>query len=176
MPADETPHDTSGMAGRAKAWKWSGEESMYPFWAVEHLANDDMKKKLVKAPTSKFNCQLKDFQYHAVTVGSYMGSSVAYTLNVTIPGLVNSVPVNAGDVLYWESLPKASIKRKDIGWRDDKAKPATKKNNAPAAPKAKAKSNGKDTGFEPRNRPTRGLTVAPSKLCLQGSVSRLLGR
>ena len=146
MPMDETPQASSSSAGGSRAWRWSGEETMYPFWAVERLTTDDMKKKMIQEPGSKFNCQLKDYNYHAVTVGAYMGSSVAYTLNVKIPGLVNSLPVKAGDCLYWESQPKASNKRKDIGWKADAFKPDKKASSSTTA-KAKAKAKANSAGM-----------------------------
>ena len=47
VPSDETSESAvaDGVGPQAHIWRWSGDESLHPFWAVQRLSAADLKKK-----------------------------------------------------------------------------------------------------------------------------------
>ena len=47
VPSDETSESAvaDGVGPQAHIWRWSGDESLHPFWAVQRLSADDLKAK-----------------------------------------------------------------------------------------------------------------------------------
>ena len=86
---------------------------MHPFWAVRRITHQKLQTLPREAATEKgFTCGIEEREYSVVTVGSYKGSSVATTLYVRIPFLTNSVDLNKGHELIWESLNSTPQKAK----------------------------------------------------------------
>jgi hypothetical protein len=145
LPSDKTPVSAvaEGLSPQARVWQWSGEESLHPFWAIQRLAKDELRKKNDKDKTThRFNVSLKEKQYNVVTVGNLRGESVAVTVMVTLPIVTNEMALVAGEELFLEVAPKvAPKKRAEASWKDDVASAARAKAKAkatPAAPKSKA--------------------------------------
>ena len=141
VPSDETSESAvaDGVGPQARIWRWSGDESLHPFWAVQRLSADDLKNKNEKDNTTyQFNACLKEKQYNVVTVGDLRGHSVSMTVIVTVPVITNSADLAIGEALLLEVAPKAApAKRKDTSWKDeDRAKAKAKLK--PAVPKQKA--------------------------------------
>jgi hypothetical protein len=145
LPSDNTPVSAvaDGLAPGASIWRWSGEESLHPFWAIQRMSADDMKKNNNKGDAKyRFNVSLKNKQYSVVTVGDLLGRSVAVTATVSVPVITNETKLAAGEELFLEIAQKAAPpKRKDTSWKDEvasaaKAKAKAKVANAAAKPKA----------------------------------------
>ena len=141
VPSDETSESAvaDGVGPQAHIWRWSGDESLHPFWAVQRLSAADLKKKNAQDRTTyQFNACLKEKQYNVVTVGDLRGHSVSMTVTVTVPVITNSADLAIGEVLLLEVAPKAAPpKRKDTSWKDE-ARAKAKAKLKPAVPKQKA--------------------------------------
>jgi len=148
MPEDVTAASGPplGSAPNTRLWKWLGDETMHPFWAVQRLSDTEMKARqqdslLTARP--RFNTTLQDKQFVVVTVGAMGGNSIVMTTEVTIPVLTNIVAVPEGEELFLETTTvKAAVgtKRK-AAWKDDVAAVAKAKAAKPkpaAKPSAKA--------------------------------------
>jgi hypothetical protein len=127
-----------GVGPQARIWLWSGDESLHPFWAVQRLSADDLKKNEKDNTTYQFNACLKEKQYNVVTVGDLRGHSVSMTVTVTVPVITNSAELAIGEALLLEVASKAApAKRKDTSWKDE-ARAKAKAKLKPAVPKQKA--------------------------------------
>ena len=149
-PQDVTDKSTEADAPEARAWKWTGDESMYPFWTVERVTDTWLRKVNAQSEdgvTLALNVERKEIEFNCVTVGAVQNSSVAITVNVRLPVLTNTRDLTAGTRLLLEATPKPADKRKTESWKTDvgaKAKQlkldAAAKNKATAAT-SKANAN-----------------------------------
>ena len=133
---DEEDHEVSMM--RTSLWKWRGDETLHPFWAVGRLSATELhKNNTASRGKHVFNMGLVDKVFAVVTVGSVKGESVAMTTEVTVPMMTNIQSVRRGDELIMEIAAKGEAgKRKAQSWKEDaQAKPKAK-----AKPKATAKA------------------------------------
>ena len=141
-----TDKSTEADAPEARAWKWNGDESMYPFWAVERVTDTWIRKVNAQSEdgvTLALNVERKEIEFNCVTVGAVQNSSVAITVNVRLPVLTNTRDLTKGTRLLLEATPKPADKRKTKSWKTDvdaKAK-QLKLDAAAVAAKAKAKAN-----------------------------------
>ncbi len=144
VPIDKTPVSAvaDGLSPQTRVWEWSGDESLHPFWAIQRLTKDELRKKNDKDKTKhRFNVSLKEKQYNVVTVGNLRDESVSVTVTVALPVLTNETALVAGEELFLEVVPKdvAKKKRPDTSWKDDVASASRAQAKAKvAAPKAKA--------------------------------------
>ena len=121
--------EAAGYEGGAQAavaakspWAWTGEESLYPYWAVTRLSSAEMRKLQAEKETStaRFNMMVIQEEFANVTVGC---DSRNMTLHVTVPVTTNAVALRTGDKLYLEMVAKAKPeKRKAETWRTDASK------------------------------------------------------
>ena len=114
-PAVNVELASSGL----RAWKWSGKETMHPFWAVRRLSADDLAKK---ATGCEFNCVLEMRSYPVAVLGLNDGATCSNTWVVSIPCIVNDRHVPAQTELFLEvgAVKKAVAKKRT--WKDDAAK------------------------------------------------------
>ena len=112
VPSDQTPESAvaDGLAPGVRVWKWDGDESLHPFWAIRRLSADEMKKHTSKDPQlrsgRRFNVSLTEKQYNVVSVGDLRGHSVAMITQVSVPMITNETKI-AGEELILEVAPKA---------------------------------------------------------------------
>ena len=118
-----------------RLWKWSGDESMFPFWAFERLSSTDLWHRQIKdGPQLRFNVEYVEKDIMVLTVGNVEGKKAAVTYAVTVPVGTNAVAVTKGEDLVMEVAATNPLKtRKDIGWKEHVKK-------ATAAPHAKQQS------------------------------------
>ena len=147
VPSDVTPETAvaEGVEPGTRIWQWRGDESLHPYWAVQRITTDDLKKKNARQTHAQtFNVALKEKQYNVVTVGEVGGNSVSMTMIVSLPMITNERALVAGEELLMEVAPKAPQKRKVTSWKDDVASVAKAKTKAarPALAKAKIAAHG----------------------------------
>lgn len=160
MPEDVTaasgvkpPDPESGSAPSTRLWKWHGDETMHPFWAVQRESGTEMKRRqeaeqetarkpqgsnAAVAVLPRFNTALKEKEFAVVTVGAMGGNSVAMTMEVTIPVLTNTVDVPEGEELFLETTAKEAKGQKRTETWKDHAAVAEKKAKPKPKPTAKA--------------------------------------
>ena len=102
VPSDQTPESAvaDGLAPGVRVWKWDGDESLHPFWAIQRLSADEMKNMISKDPHlrsgRRFNVSLTEKQYNVISVGDLRGHSVAITTQVSVPMITNETKNAAG--------------------------------------------------------------------------------
>ena len=126
----------------AREWKWAGDETMHPCWAVQRMTNDELQKKTVTEPharyPAKFNVTQVTAEFNTVTLGQLNGKNVTCNMAVSVPVLTNPGTIKKGGLLVMElTAPAKTTKRKATNWKDDVVSAKAK---ARTAPKAKAKS------------------------------------
>ena len=142
LPEDAAPPGAEAAAAGVLAWKWTGDETMHPFWAVQRLAQHELRRKNIDEPRSRplqFNVQLLDTEFNTVTVGRFADESITTTYQVVVPMMTNTVPIKQGDPLVLEHVAQTGEKkRKEYTWKDKVgAKAASKAKTKPAVkPKA----------------------------------------
>jgi len=103
------------------ACEWVGDESMYPYWAVERITAEDLRRRQVDKPQLRFNMQgkLKEFAVVAVSVVNDRNQNNTHTIGITL--LTNSVALRSGEELLMERIvPIQPVnKRKERSWKDD---------------------------------------------------------
>ena len=116
-------------------WHFSGDESLWPFWAVERATAQELAKmqQAEGGAGLRFNVQLRTRTFCSTVVGSLNGKLANLAYDVAVPVLENHVPLAPGDVLLLEAGPKQSKRAASITWRDDAKKTAHAKPKA--APK-----------------------------------------
>ena len=127
QPEDVTDASTEQDAPGVRLWKWSGDETSYPFWAVERVSADWLRQKHVEAKHAKleFNVERKTLEFACVTVGAVGGSSIAITVAVSLPVLTNPRKLQTDDRLLLEVAPQPAVKkRKAETWKTDVANAA----------------------------------------------------
>ena len=183
----EPPGPASGSAPSTRLWKWHGDETMHPFWAVQRESEPEMMRRQKAAEETarkpqgsnaavavppRFNTALKEMEFAVVTVGKMGGNSVAMTFEVTIPVLTTTVDVPEGEELFLETIAKAAggTKRKET-WKDDAAVAAKAKAAKPKPkPTAKAKTpKSSDIEIQSEVRRARGGEAPRSRGRWQGS-------
>jgi len=50
------------------ACEWAGDESMYPYWAVERITAEDLRRRQVDKPQLRFNMHVKVKEFAVVAV------------------------------------------------------------------------------------------------------------
>ena len=92
LPEDVTGTTTESVAPDIHLLRWSGEETLYPFWAVERVTAKWMRKSNAILGTSQleFNMGFKMMEVACVTVGAVSGSSFAIAVSVRVPVLTNT--------------------------------------------------------------------------------------
>ena len=113
---------------------------MHPFWAIQRLTPDELKRKSEKYNKAlRPNVSLKTKQYSVVTVGDLRCKSVSMTASVSVPVITNMTKLVAGEELLFEIAPRAApAKRKDASWKDDVVVRARAKSKANVQPKPAA--------------------------------------
>lgn len=136
--ADQAPGDV----GAGTAWHFTGDETLYPFWAVSRVTDVEMKKlqSVAETSASRFNMEYDGKEFAAVAVGDEN-----LTLHVSVPVMTNSVALRAGERLFL-LLPKPPEKKRAAEtWKTDAKKAKLDKDGSEkAGPKAKPKAKGKD--------------------------------
>ena len=126
----------------ALEWAWTGEESLYPYWAVTRLSGDEMRKMQAEQETltARFNVEVIKQEFANVTVGCEQRNM---TLHVVVPVLTNIVALRKGERLYLEVVAKAKSKKKaPETWRTDASKAKVPKHGTDG-PQGKAKARAK---------------------------------
>jgi len=124
LPEDVTDKSTEAAAPGIRLWRWSGEESMFPFWAVERVTEAWMFKTNSEFTFRKedtqfeFNVEHKELEFACVSVGAVAGTSIASTVHVRLPVLTNTCHLEKGTRLFMHAAAaKLVAKRKDESWR-----------------------------------------------------------
>lgn len=124
LPEDVTDMETEKANLGTRLWRWAGDESMYPFWAVERVAEGWIQRKNSTfaaqndATRLAINLQLKEKECACVTVGELNSMAVGRTLNVRLPVLTNNVDLGKGTRLLMECVKKTvPDKRKVESWK-----------------------------------------------------------
>ena len=132
------------------SWQWTGQESLWPFWAVGRETSAELKKRRLADPTCdlKINVMLAEREFSAVTVGRSGGTSCAITRQVTVPCLTNPEPLKKGETLLWQLPEKpANPKARELTWKDDlAAKARASAKNTAKADAGKAKKRARPSG------------------------------
>ena len=148
LPEDVTDASTEADAPGTRLWRWYGDESMYPFWAVERATDAWVQKTNTESKDGvqlAFNVERKEMTFNCVTVGAVQGSSVAITVNVRLPVLTNTHDMTAGTRLLLEKAAKVNPeKRKAETWKTDVDAAAKAQKQEPSA-KSKAQAKTKAT-------------------------------
>ena len=146
LPEDVTDASTEADAPGTRLWRWYGDESMYPFWAVERATDAWVQKTNTESKDGvqlAFNVERKEMTFNCVTVGAVQGSSVAITVNVRLPVLTNTHDMTAGTRLLLEKAAKVNPeKRKAETWKTDVDAAAKAQKQEPSA-KSKAQAKPK---------------------------------
>ncbi len=121
---DAGEHAVADRDGRI--WKWKGDETMHPYWAVRRIAVAQLKEEVDKTmPFNKvgYNLHLVTQTYNVVGVGSFTSDTLSVTFEVVINMFSNTDEMVEGEELVFESAAKKvkKEKRKEI-WKDDVAK------------------------------------------------------
>ena len=132
-PEWKCPTEVEGAAALKQPWKFHGNESMYPFWAVRRttavqLAKDNERAK--PGEEQRFNCTLEE----EIVTNIIMGGRVATTTRmITLPYLTNSEEVQAGKELLLEIAVKTSTSKPppSLTWKDVAKQEAAKPKHAP---------------------------------------------
>ena len=148
LPRDVTDAAIRATVPEAWLWQWTGDESLYPFWAVDRVSR--VNNGGGNGELREINVERKEKEAHCVTVGAVQGVSHAITVTVRLPVLTNSRDLKAGTRLIMEATPKADVKRKSESWKTQ------------AATKAKAQK------LDPRN--ARPLQKQDSKTTTKGKA------
>ena len=123
---------------RTWVWKWTGNETMHPFWAVRRLSSQQLLKETTPKIPLSFNCELRASQFCVTTIGTLVDSPVAMSSMVQVPILTNTVRLSAGDELLLEVvLAKKSEKKREETWRYEVSRSAKKAKLAPKSSPSK---------------------------------------
>ena len=128
--------------GASTSWQFTGDESLYPWWAVTRLSPEEMRKLQSSRETRacRFNMQLAPQEFAAVAVGEEN-----LVLHVTVPVLTNFVALQKGERLFLEHARKAVDKKRPADtWKTEAKKVKSgKAAGHQTAPTAKAKAKGR---------------------------------
>ena len=134
------------FAEDTKIFTLADDTSVYPFWAIQRLTEEQIKKMNQEqgGRHRKINCEVEYVQYTNCSVGVLTGDSVAMTTYVTVPMVTNRLAVEEGEELILAFAQKQKdIKRKDQTWKTDAA--SASKKAKPLKNQDNGKSNSKDT-------------------------------
>ena len=151
LPEDVTDASTEADAPGTRLWRWYGDESMYPFWAVERATDAWVQKTNTESKDGvqlEFNVERKEMTFNCVTVGAVQGSSVAITVNVRLPVLTNTHDMTAGTRLLMEKAANTNAEnRKAETWKTHVGAAAkAQKQESSAKSKAQAKTKATQKG------------------------------
>ena len=102
-PDNTTPAAVAEQSGGQRAWRWHGDETKYPFWAVAKLTAEELASRNAKqgstTPAARFN----------MAVGTAKDVKVAVTLppkpmlvGVRVFPMTNTVALKSGEELLFE--------------------------------------------------------------------------
>ena len=134
MPEESKDKLDDAVKSNVRAWGFTGDETLHPFWAAERISEDE-RRRTQKGP---FNLKFEDKEFSAVTVGASGGGSISVTFTVVVPIMTNAVDVKKGEELFLENPTKKENKRKEGSWKTDVAKT---ENASKARAKAKTAAN-----------------------------------
>ena len=147
MPEDVTdaPAAASAVAeagSSARLWKWNGDETMHPFWAVQRMSDADLKKRNRSAeekgePKARFNTHLVEEEFAVVTVGTAGKNSIGVTVMINVPFITNSEDITKGDELLVEIEAKPEGVKRKQSWKDDAVADVKQKAKPKPSPQAK---------------------------------------
>ena len=150
LPEDVTDTSTEAVAPGTRLWRWSGDESLYPFWAVERVTDTWIHRTNAEFTFRKestqfeFNVEHKELEFACVSVGAVQGKSIAVTVTVRLPVLTNTRDLKKGTRLFMKAVAKPADKRKPESWKTHVGKAAkAQKLQEVAKGKAKAKATPK---------------------------------
>ena len=120
LPDDVTTLESHTDALDVRLWRWSGDESMFPFWAIERLSSTELRRRQIKdGPRLRFSVEHIENDIMVLTVGNVEGKEVAVTYAATVPVVTNAVAVTKGEDLVMEVAATNPMKiRNDIGWKE----------------------------------------------------------
>ena len=138
LPGGFDAESLADTGDTAAAWKWTGDESMHPFWAVQRLTQQELQRKAADGPRSRslaFNAELVQQEFNVVAVGKYNNESATITIQVLVPIMTNRIAIEQGHQLIMEHVPAVTgKKRTEKTWKDKAAaKPAAKAKTKPSA-------------------------------------------
>ena len=125
QPEDVTDASTEQDAPEKRVLHWSGDESLYPFWAVEHKSADWLRTKNrahePEQKTLEVNVERKTFEFASVTVGAVGKDSIAITTTVKLLVMTNPREFQKGDRLIDEAAPLPFVRKRkaDETWKID---------------------------------------------------------
>ena len=121
-------------------WEWTGTEILNPFWCVQRITVEDLKKenesKGSEVKHREINMILKDKMFKVITNGVTWATPslpANETTQIMVPLMVNEIPLHKGDELLL-AIPgrvqtsSSSSKRKT--WKTDIQPPQPKANDA----------------------------------------------
>ena len=89
MPEGSKDKLDDAVKSNVRAWEFTGDETLHPFWAAERISEDE-RRRTQKGP---FNLKFEDKEFSAVTVGASGGGSISGTFTVVVPIMTNAVDV-----------------------------------------------------------------------------------
>lgn len=154
--------DAAVAANGETLWRFTGQESMHIFWAVDRLTLEELDKHnrqrtpvhgrpspsgtgsaAAAAQPLDFNCELKDASFMSLIVGSLGQETCNTSVEVIVPVLTNSRDLAKGEYLLMEKDQKAAASKRTADWKSDAdraAQAAKKQAGAKAAPKKKPRA------------------------------------
>jgi hypothetical protein len=145
-PEFKCPQDTRSPlqveAMDSPEWKWTGSETMHPFWAVRRASTAAMAREQSKVTvgTSKprINCELVDHTFTTILFG---GTCSTLTRVITLPFLTNSMALTAGEELILEVAAKVeSTHKPKRSWKEVQKTQEAERNEVGKKKHATAKS------------------------------------
>ena len=134
MPEDTTETTHEQALGQTRTWKWNGDESLLPTWALRRLTSHQLQllKNANDATGLAFNVEEVVKEYNVVTVGEVDNASMAITIIVAVPLVTNPRKILKGKELILEcaktTAPIETRKRPEADWKKDALRSQRQKN------------------------------------------------
>ena len=139
FPEGYTAFDVQRSEPTQRAWKWTGKETMHPYWCVTKLTDDDLVKRNVGAkeetPKLRFNLTTSRRKINMVKCGR--------VFTISIPVMTNAVDLEEGEALVMEVQKKAKKEKAPEDWRTQQRKRQKKEEQGKIEHKAAFDSAGK---------------------------------
>ena len=122
-PKEDMRKQSKDSDPQSRDWKWSGKETMHPFWVVKRCCAQELKSGL------DFNCALKDVQSQIVMLRTPgIDTHPQMTWTVEVPCLTNTCDLSKDTERIWErTVPKAKQnKKQEKTWKGATEKPYKK--------------------------------------------------
>ena len=123
-------------------WLFSGDESIWPFWAVERLSHEDLAKRRQAEGGAqlRFNCELRKEKYLANVLGKLNDKVTNLVIEVHVPIMYNFVDLKPQETLLLEVGRKIAKRPAPETWAHSAKKQVLNK-KTPSATKGQPKAS-----------------------------------